>query len=119
MRILTATRGKGIHKSYFFETAWDYSLSLRNHSPSGPAWGYAGSGPSQLALAILLWANVPEAEALIHYDAFKWEVVAELPHEGWELESGRVREWVRIKQGYFSQMDMPIWKPTDTIQKTL
>lgn len=26
---------------------------LMNHSPSGFAWGYSGSGPSQLALAIL------------------------------------------------------------------
>ena len=26
---------------------------LRNHSPTGFAWGYLGSGPAQLALAIL------------------------------------------------------------------
>ena len=30
------------------------SLKLRNHSPDGFSWGYNGSGPSQLALAILL-----------------------------------------------------------------
>ena len=28
------------------------SLAVRNHSPTGPAWGYDGSGPAQLALAI-------------------------------------------------------------------
>jgi hypothetical protein len=28
-------------------------LDLRNHSPTGFAWGYGGSGPSQLSLAIL------------------------------------------------------------------
>lgn len=28
-------------------------LDLRNHSPEGFEWGYGGSGPAQLALAIL------------------------------------------------------------------
>src|SRR4051812_39332411 len=30
------------------------SFKIRNHSPDGFEWGYAGSGPAQLALAILL-----------------------------------------------------------------
>lgn len=30
------------------------SLAVRNHSPSGFEWGYAGSGPAQSALAILI-----------------------------------------------------------------
>lgn len=29
------------------------SLAVRNHSPTGFAWGYGGSGPAQLALAVL------------------------------------------------------------------
>ena len=29
------------------------SLVLRRHSPTGFEWGYGGSGPAQLALAIL------------------------------------------------------------------
>lgn len=29
-------------------------LNVRNHSPDGFNWGYGGSGPSQLALAILI-----------------------------------------------------------------
>jgi hypothetical protein len=35
------------------------SQKLRNHSPDGFAWGYPGSGPAQLALAILLRAGLP------------------------------------------------------------
>lgn len=38
-------------------------LDIRNHSPSGFNWGYHGSGPAQLALAILadyLSTNIPE-----------------------------------------------------------
>jgi len=30
------------------------SLALASHSPSGFEWGYGGSGPAQLALALLL-----------------------------------------------------------------
>ena len=30
----------------------DLRLDLRNHSPTGFSWGYGGSGPAQLALAI-------------------------------------------------------------------
>ena len=30
----------------------DPRLDLRNHSPSGFEWGYGGSGPAQLALAL-------------------------------------------------------------------
>lgn len=38
-------------------------LDLFNHSPAGFEWGYGGSGPAQLALAILAdaLANDPEA----------------------------------------------------------
>ena len=39
---------------------WRASLALPNHSPTGPAWGYGGSGPAQLALAILLALTDPE-----------------------------------------------------------
>lgn len=34
----------------------DQSLRFRNHSPDGFEWSYGGSGPAQLALAILLHA---------------------------------------------------------------
>src|SRR5205823_6333568 len=29
-------------------------FDLRNHSPTGFEWGYAGSGPAQLSLALLI-----------------------------------------------------------------
>ena len=54
------------------------SQALRNHSPDGFAWGYGGSGPSQLALAILLEAGSVD-NALEKYQDFKWEIIAELP----------------------------------------
>ena len=69
------------------------SQRLRNHSPDGFAWGYAGSGPAQLALAILLAAGVPDAVALRHYQAFKFEFLAPLARDTFTL-SIDVKRWV-------------------------
>jgi len=54
------------------------SLELVNHSPSGFEWGYGGSGPAQLALALLLDYTGDEAFALDHYQELKTEVVSQL-----------------------------------------
>lgn len=51
-------------------------LELRNHSPTGFAWGYGGSGPAQLALAILTDATGEQALAVRHYQEFKFQFVA-------------------------------------------
>ncbi|WP_248898321.1 DUF6166 domain-containing protein [Haloplanus halobius] len=58
------------------------SLALVNHSPSGFEWGYGGSGPAQLALALLLDYTGDETFALDHYQAFKTEVVSQLDCDG-------------------------------------
>lgn len=69
------------------------SLRLRKHSPTGFEWGYGGSGPSQLALALLLAAGVEEGAALGVYQQFKAECVAQLPGPTWELEAAHIRTW--------------------------
>jgi len=51
------------------------SQKIRNHSPSGFSWGYGGSGPAQLALAILL-KFVDSETAVSLYQEFKWDIVA-------------------------------------------
>ena len=63
----------------------DPRYDIRNHSPTGFAWGYAGSGPAQLALAILadyLGAK-PGGTALADtlYQSFKFAVIVALPQE--------------------------------------
>ena len=60
---------------------------LWNHSPSGFEWGYGGSGPAQLALAILADHLGDDQEALNFYQRFKWAIIAELPGPGWRLTS--------------------------------
>ena len=43
------------------------SQRVWNHSPDGFAWGYGGSGPAQLALALLIHAGVhPDAAIRLH-----------------------------------------------------
>ena len=54
------------------------SLELASHSPSGFEWGYGGSGPAQLALALLLDYSDDEEVALAQYTEFKNEVVSQL-----------------------------------------
>lgn len=51
---------------------------LRNHSPDGFRWGYGGSGPAQLALAILADATGDDSIACAVYQDFKFAVIAKL-----------------------------------------
>jgi len=51
---------------------------LRNHSPDGFSWGYCGSGPAQLALAILTDYK-GAIFALRNYQHFKAGCIAALP----------------------------------------
>jgi len=73
----------------------DPPFDLWNHSPTGFEWGYGGSGPAQLALAILAdhCGNGEEAFNLHH--RFKWAVVAELPHRNWMLTSGDIDQAIQ------------------------
>jgi hypothetical protein len=62
---------------------------LANHSPDGFSWGYAGSGPAQLALALLAdYLGDKEAQRL--YQDFKF-VIARLPqNECWKMTGGEI-----------------------------
>lgn len=69
------------------------SLKVRNHSPTGFAWGYSGSGPSQLALAILLKAGVPADRAQTFYFKFRDQFIAPLKRESFAIRVD-VLAWV-------------------------
>lgn len=70
------------------------SLAIRNHSPTGFNWGYEGSGPAQLALAILIELTGDAEIAQQHYQQFKSEVIAHLPNN-WQMEYSKVKEWMQ------------------------
>ncbi|QKY21346.1 hypothetical protein B4589_013550 [Halolamina sp. CBA1230] len=67
---------------------------LLSASPSGYAWAYSGSGPAQLAIAILAHAYDDEF-ATMHYQQFKREVVSELPEDRWTLRTPDLDAWRR------------------------
>lgn len=68
------------------------SLRVRNHSPDGFSWGYAGSGPAQLALAILLEVTTKE-KASKFYQRFKHKFIANLPRAAFDIEVD-IDEWL-------------------------
>lgn len=61
------------------------SQKVYNHSPDGFNWGYGGSGPAQLALAIML-TIYPKNRALECYQTFKWDEVSKWPPSDFEKE---------------------------------
>lgn len=71
------------------------SQRVWNHSPTGFEWGFGGSGPAQLALALLLDFTRNESLAVDYHQQFKWEVVARMPESGWCISAGEIEEWLR------------------------
>ena len=68
-------------------------LDLVNHSPTGFGWGYAGSGPAQLSLALLADALDDDERALRIYQPFRSTYIANLPSDSeWEL----CASWIRV-----------------------
>ena len=65
-------------------------LDLWNHSPTGFEWGYCGSGPAQLALAILADHLGDDEQAFNFPHRYKWAVIAELPKRSWTLTSQEI-----------------------------
>lgn len=71
------------------------SLKLRNHSPTGFSWGYEGSGPAQLALALLYDVTGDPELAKGYYQDFKRAFVARWPMDGtWEISAAAIRQWL-------------------------
>jgi len=70
-------------------------LDLWNHSPTGFEWGYGGSGPAQLALALLADCLGNDERAVQLHQEFKRQVVANLEGRGWIMTSHEIRARVR------------------------
>jgi hypothetical protein len=92
---LTGYRGRYAHRHAIVERLPDRtrlsparSRTLQTHSRAFE-WGYAGSGPSQLGLAILLDYTREERLALDHYQAFTRDVLTELDGT-WELTTEEI-----------------------------
>lgn len=71
-----------------------WRLDLWNHSPTGLEWGYGGSGPAQLALALLADALDDTDSAVALYQWFKHDVVSRLPNDQWTMRREDILDWV-------------------------
>ncbi len=73
----------------------DPRLDLVNHSPTGFAHGYAGSGPAQLALAILADYTGDDQLAEHLHQRFKFDMIAPLPQDReWSISGSEIRKWL-------------------------
>ncbi len=70
----------------------DMRTDLRNHSPDGPEWGYMGSGPAQLALALAADATGEDQRALDVYQHIKGKIQEGWGRECWSMTDERVLE---------------------------
>jgi hypothetical protein len=73
----------------------DCRYDLLSASPAGLGWGYGGSGPAQLSIAILAHAFDDEF-ACEYYQRFKREVIAQLPERGWTLTATDIEAWREV-----------------------
>ena len=100
--VLVDDKGNG---TKWRELPLEPSLKLVNHSPDGFEWGYPGSGPAQLALAILLHHFsqdpnvVPEyrkALAIALHQPFKRAYIERLPREAgtWTLTTTELNDLI-------------------------
>lgn len=82
---------------------------VRNHSPTGFNWGYGGSGPAQLALAILCDLLGDETEAQDCYQRFKFEVIGKIKDDVWTMSGASIRIWYdRLEREiYLDPRDLP------------
>lgn len=68
------------------------------HSPDGFAWGYHGSGPTELARCIL-WDHLGYEPHPALYQNFKLGYVANWPNtEDWALNSDAIESWLYLNR---------------------
>jgi hypothetical protein len=80
------------------------SLKICSHSPTGFNWGYRGSGPAQLALALLLHLTNDKELALQHYQQFKTEILAKIPQGNFVMPVKKVLEWLEQQKTKTQEM---------------
>ena len=96
----------GASASRALEMRWD----LWNHSPDGPEWGYGGSGPAQLALAILADVLANDRAAVKLHQAYKRAVIGCLNRLCWLVYESDVLEWAARELGTELEFDPDSWK---------
>ena len=89
------------------EVPLDPRFDLRRHSPTGFSFGYSGSGPAQLSLAILADATGDDRVAGALYQEFKRKFVAAAAGDRLELTKEEIDRWVEEKA---KSLDLSDWE---------
>lgn len=74
-------------------------LAVRNHSPCGFEWGYLGSGPAQLALAMCVELVGTERAQRV-YQTIKEQLIAPLAGDDWSLSGDDVRRAIEDAEAH-------------------
>ena len=90
------------------------SLTVVNHSHDGFSWSYSGSGPAQLALAILLNETGSKYTAIYWYPDFKSLLLANIPRNvnGFRIRSDDVRQYLHLRQIQADFDTIKAWRNT-------
>lgn len=77
----------------------DPKLDVINHSPTGFEWGYSGSGPAQLALAIMIneFGDKDDYNNFhpCSYQELKDALIATITTDRFTLTSQQIQDWLR------------------------
>ncbi len=90
MKIYKATRGPDGCSVTVDGVPLNQRIDLSQQSSSGFEWGYEGSGPQQLALAILADHFGDDSRALTHHKVFMEVVISVLRTDEWTLTSDQI-----------------------------
>ena len=90
-------------KSDHIAAPLDPHTDLVNHSPDGFEWGYTGSGPTQLAFAIMFEyakSKFPlEIDAykyaIAHYIKFRNDFIANVQESMFEISFDQIEAWTQ------------------------
>jgi hypothetical protein len=94
------------------ELSPERSQAVMNHSPTGFSWSYGGSGPAQLALALLLEITTKEM-ALLWYQNVKRNIIARLPQDDFVIDSQEIVDFIvnEVKAEFASEERSPGGRP--------
>lgn len=76
----------------------EWSQAVWDHSPNGFCWGYSGSGPAQLALALLLHLSQDKDFSVKYHQQLKSELIAGLPQTDFDIDTDKVISWIRARR---------------------
>lgn len=80
---------------------------IARHSPAGFEWGHFGSGPADLANAILSdLMEMADGVSQRMYQKFKFEVVGNLDREDFRMSSSFVQEWLSEHWSAMAEADI-------------